>query len=289
MENSSITRGSVFTPHPLALTLEREDGPSRHLDLLAALKVTKRWREAILAHSNGLSNRARELLSGHSRDGVPLDGPHLAFLPLAFVSHPNADGRLLGMALALPADVSRDDRHEVLRAIAAVRHLILGRLGKWKIATKTSVSPAWSLRPEAWTAHPTGATHWSTVTPVVFDRHPKTERRDRYHQEVAAMIRKACTRIALPEPREVIVTQVSTHFGAPPSFAFPRLMRKDGSERRHTHAILVFDEPVRGPVLIGAGRYRGYGFCRPLERADQNGNAKKTSVIGSERETRAEL
>jgi hypothetical protein len=66
-------------------------------------------------------------------------------------------------------------------------------------------------------------------------------------------------------------------------------MRKDGSERRHTHAILVFDEPVRGPVLIGAGRYRGYGFCRPLERADQNGNAKKTSVIGSERETMAEL
>jgi len=30
------------------------------------------------------------------------------------------------------------------------------------------------------------------------------------------------------------------------------------------HAILVFDEPARGPVLIGAGRYRGYGMCRPL-------------------------
>lgn len=47
--------------------------------------------------------------------------------------------------------------------------------------------------------------------------------------------------------------------------AFPRLRRKDGSERRHTHAILVFDEPVRGPILVGAGRYRGYGFCRPME------------------------
>ena len=30
------------------------------------------------------------------------------------------------------------------------------------------------------------------------------------------------------------------------------------------HAILVFDEPMRGPVLIGAGRFRGYGVCRAL-------------------------
>ena len=30
------------------------------------------------------------------------------------------------------------------------------------------------------------------------------------------------------------------------------------------HAILIFSEPVVGPVLLGAGRYRGYGLCRPL-------------------------
>ena len=29
------------------------------------------------------------------------------------------------------------------------------------------------------------------------------------------------------------------------------------------HAAVEFDRPVRGPVLIGAGRYAGYGFCRP--------------------------
>lgn len=258
--------GTVFGPHPLVLTLEREDGPHRSLDLLTVLQVAKRWRDAVLSHSNGLSDRARELLSGHDREGASLEGPHLAFLPLALVGHPHADGRLLGMALALPGDIPRDERREALRAIAAVRHLALGRLGRWKVATDTSPSPAWNLRPEAWTAHPNGATHWSTVTPVVFDRHPKAESRDEYQRDVAAMIAKACTRIGLPEPREVVVTQVSAHFGAPPSFAFPRLSRKDGSERRHTHAILVFDEPASGPILIGAGRYRGYGFCRPLTR-----------------------
>jgi CRISPR-associated protein Csb2 len=44
--------------------------------------------------------------------------------------------------------------------------------------------------------------------------------------------------------------------------------RKDGSERRHAHAILVFDEFVVSSVLLGAGRYRGYGLCRPMKSAD---------------------
>lgn len=257
-------RGSVFTPHPVVVRLEREDGPRRDLDLPCVLAVVRRWREAIISHSNDLPDRIRGLLSGHNPDGTPLGGPHLTFLPLAFAGHPHADGRLLGMGLALPAGISHEDRRLALRAIGRVRELALGRLGKWNIAPETRSNPPWNLRPEAWTSHPQGATHWSTVTPVVFDRHSKAKHRAGYHREVAAMIAKACTRIGLPEPREVIATQVSAHLGVPPSFSFPRLRRKDGSERRHAHAILVFDEPVCGPILIGAGRYRGYGLLRPV-------------------------
>lgn len=51
----------------------------------------------------------------------------------------------------------------------------------------------------------------------------------------------------------------------PPAPSFPRLPRKDGSLCRHAHAILVFAERVVGPLLLGAGRYRGYGLCRPVE------------------------
>lgn len=256
--------GTVFSPHPLVLTLERENGPRRHLDLPCVLDVARRWREAIVSRSNDLPEPARELLSGHDAGGAPLKGPHLAYLPLAFVGHEHADGRLLGMALALPAGVSHADRSTSLRAIARVRHLALGRLGMWTVAPDTSASPTWNLRPQVWTAHPQGATQWSTVTPVVFDRHPKATERAEYQEEVATMIATACTRIGLPEPRGVIVTAMSAHLGVPPAFSFPRLRRKDGSDRRHTHAILVFEEPVCGPILVGAGRYRGYGFCRPL-------------------------
>jgi len=106
--------------------------------------------------------------------------------------------------------------------------------------------------------------HWSTVTPVVFDRHPKAKDRTEYQREVAGMIAAACESIGLPRPREVIVTSVSAHLGVPPAHAFARLRRKDDSERRHAHAILVFDRSVCGPILLGPGRYRGYGLCRPM-------------------------
>lgn len=257
--------GTVFSPHFVVLELRFQQGPCQRLDLTAVAAVAKRWREAILAHSNGLSEAVRLLLSGHDADGGPAETPHLTFLPLAFVGHEHAGGHLLGMGLVLPAGISRDERREALRAIAAVRELKLGPLGVWKVEPVTASQPPWNLRPETWTAYPRGARYWSTVTPIAFDRHPKAKDRARLQEETAAMISAACARIGLPAPREVIVTHVCAHLGVPPSFAFPLLRRKDGSERRHTHAILVFDKPVVGPVLIGAGRYRGYGACRPLE------------------------
>jgi len=257
--------GTVFGSQFIALTLEREEGPYRQLGLPCVLPITQRWHEALLSHSNDLSDGARRLVSGHEVDGTPLQAPHLAFLPLAFVGHSHADGRLLGMGLCLPDGIAREDRREVLRAAGLARRLVLGRLGTWRAAAVTANRPPWTLRPEAWTAHPSGAKHWATVTPAVFDRHSKTTDRASRQREVARMIAQACVRIGLPEPLDVVVTPVPAHLGAPPAHTFPRLRRKDGGERRHTHVILVFEHPVRGPILIGAGRYRGYGACRPMD------------------------
>lgn len=257
--------GTVFSPHLIVLRLEPESGPYRQLDLACTLVIAGRWREALLSHSNDLSETVRGALSGHDSSGAPLEGPHFAIAPLAFVGHEHADGHLLGLGAALPRDLSPDDRRGLLRALGRVRQVHLGRLGVWRLEAVTEARPARNLRDMAWTAHPRGATEWSTVTPVAFDRHPKASDKGAYREEVAAMITRCCTRVGLPEPREVIVTPVSAHLGAPPAHGFPRLQRKDGSQRRHTHAILVFDAPVRGPMLLGAGRYRGYGLCRPLD------------------------
>jgi CRISPR-associated protein Csb2 len=267
--NESVPPGTVFSRHLTILRLERESGPFRHLDLIGVMQVVERWRAAILSQSLDLPDRVRRVLSGHDSDGGPVEEPHLAFVPMAFVGHEHSDARLLGMGLALPEGLSEEERRQALRAASRVRRLLLGRLGTWRVASVTAARPAWNLRAEAWTAHPEGATHWSTVTPVAYDRHPKSGNRAARQREVASMIAEACVRIGLPEPREVIVTPISAHLGTPPAHAFVRLRRKDCSERRHTHAILVFDQTVRGPVLIGAGRYRGYGVCRPIhDRGD---------------------
>lgn len=256
--------GTVFDPYVITLRLERRDSAYRALELGSTLAVTTRWREAIISHSNDESDRIRALLSGHDPGGKPLKDPHLAFLPLAFVGHEHADGHLLGMGLALPADITRDERRAALRVIAQVKQLKLGPLGVWNVTAVTESSPPHSLRPGIWTAHPEGATHWSTVTPVAFDRHAKAKNKVDHQRELAGMVAKSCERIGLPKPREVIVTPVSAHLGTPPAHAFPKLKRKDGSDRRHSHVILVFDEAVGGPILVGAGRFRGYGLFRPM-------------------------
>jgi len=263
--DTSARPGTVFSPHLITLKLTRQQSSYRALDLAATLTVAARWREAVISHSNNESPQVRALLSGHDADGKPLKDPHLAFMPLAFAGHEHADGHLLGMALALPADITRDERRAALRVIGQVNELKLGPLGAWAVEPVIESRPPVNLRPDTWTAGPEGATQWSTVTPVAFDRHSKAKNKADRQQEQAAMIAKACERIGLPKPREVIGTPVSAHLGVPPAHAFPKLRRKDGGDRRHTHAILVFDEPVCGPVSIGAGRFRGYGVCRPIE------------------------
>jgi CRISPR-associated protein Csb2 len=263
-EERSEAPGSVFSPHLIVFGLERRSGPLAALGLRAALQAVRRWREALVSWCDEAPERVRAIVSGHSPDGSPLEEAHLALVPLAFVGHPNADGHLVGLAVALPAGLDAEERRHVLRILGRVDALRLGTLGVWALVRDLGDRPAWNLRPEAWTAHPAGATHWSTVTPVALDRHPKERDRAAYQREVAQVVAAACEAVGLPRPREVVMTPVSAHHGVPPAHAFPRLARKDGTERRHAHAILVFDEPVRGPVLIGAGRYRGYGVFRPM-------------------------
>lgn len=256
--------GTCFSPHLLIYTLAREEGPYFHLDLASSLAIIGCWRNALLANSNALGDDARQVLSGHLPNGDPLQAPHLAFIPLAFVAHEHADGRLLGMALTLPSALSAPTRRQLLRAIAGVQVIRAGRLGVWRVERPVAVRPPYNLLPNTWTAYPEGATHWSTVTPMVFDRHPKSDDPREYQRELQATVAQCCCRIGLPRPRSITPSAVSAHLGVPPSHAFPRLQRKDGSLRRHVHVILTFDEPVCGPVLLGAGRYRGYGCLRPI-------------------------
>lgn len=267
-------RETVFDPAITVLRLEpTAEAFGGRLDLTTTLRLTEVLRAALMKRATELGlDPIPEVITGHYPDGQPLDRPHAAFIPLAFVGHEHADGHLLGLALVLPQGAYWPghpvERRQVLTALARIQTLKLGRLGVWRLMPEVRESPPYSLTPAAWTGGRRGACVWGTVTPIVLDRHPKAESRREYYEELAAVIRQSCERIGLPTPLSVTTGPVSPHPGVPASRDFPRLRRKDGSQQRHTHAKIVFEEPVVGPLLLGAGRYRGYGLCRPLREGE---------------------
>lgn len=250
-------------PSPLfardLLVLRQVAGP--RLGLESILQVTAALHKTALS---ACPDPPPEWLSGHRPDGRPTDRDHVAFLPLPHVGREHADGHLLGLALAVPEAVGRDELAAGLGRLLFEEsgwtrpiELRLGRLGVWTVELDEREERPLSLRSPTWTAP---SERWATVTPVALDRHPKGAERWR---QVEDSIAAGCVRIGL-RPAQVVAAPVSLFEGVPHARDFPGLRRKsDGGRIFHTHAVVSFEQPVAGPILVGAGRYRGYGFFRP--------------------------
>ncbi|GIV85023.1 MAG: hypothetical protein KatS3mg052_2030 [Candidatus Roseilinea sp.] len=249
------------------LILRRTAGPT--LDITDTLGLAKTLRDAAISlWQQRIESSVPEWLSGHTPSGgrSRRENGHLAFVALPNVGHQHADGELKGAALAVPQDVTKDEQTLLLDALfpldeqtGEVRplELTLGRLGVWRLEQETRSFPRMvTLHKPVWLGP---AERWATVTPIVLDRYPKNG-----ESEAEEMVAAACQRIGLPRPREVVLMPGSLFIGAPLANRFPSLPKKFGKTvDQHTHALLIFDQPVRGPILLGAGRYRGYGLCRP--------------------------
>src|SRR5207249_838766 len=160
------------------------DGPS--LGLETTLQLTEALRGAVMA---ACPQPIPEWISGHKADGSRSEQPHLAFFPLAHVGHEHADGHLLGLAMALPREVTAVERGRCLRDLFYDAHgelrevsLTMGRTGTWCVALEDRESRPVALVPETWTAAlpQSPAKRWATVTPIVLDRHSKSKDADQY-------------------------------------------------------------------------------------------------------------
>lgn len=241
----------------------------KRLSLPATLKLTVALR-GLLLKACPLSPQP-EWFSGHRPDGRPGIAPHLALLPLPFVDAEHADGRVMGLALALPRGLDPAEAGECLNAFLIdeqtgqplIHRLFAGRWFDCSIEMDLREQPPKNLNTATWTR---ASRVWASVTPVVLDRH--FDGKDRWKQ-AAEVVKDACVRSGLPRPTEVMLHPVSRVRGVPHAREFPSLIRKsDGGRRYHCHAVLVFEHPVGGPVLIGAGRFRGYGLHRPMEQGN---------------------
>ena len=90
---------------------------------------------------------------------------------------------------------------------------------------------------------------------------PKFPRRGLGVEEVIA---QSCRDSGYPEPANVRVSFAPFVQGVPHSRSFHIRPKENHPLRLWTHAEIEFAVQVRGPVLIGAGRYSGYGVCRPF-------------------------
>ena len=291
VSTSAPARHTDFDSDILMLT--QTNGP--RLPLTSTLAVTQALRGAVMAHSGVQPVPA--WVSGHLEDCRPLrDGrQHLAYVPVPFVGADYADGHLLGVAVVFPREIPRHERGRVLGRLllnedgsAKPVRLTFGSLGEWELYKRDWSESRRGLYPETWTAHPDGATTWATVTPVVLDRFPKADplrERAKWDVEVGDIVATACGRLGLPGPAEVRFGTTSWHRGSPrasvkrrplrghPATAqtaslgdgFPTYPAKGSNGvRPQLHVCIRFAEPVVGPVLLCAGRFLGYGLCKPL-------------------------
>ena len=253
--------GSVFDLRFIVLSLKRN-----RVSLPATLKFTTALRGLLMGACP--MQPPPEWFSGHRADGTVTTSSHLALTPLPFVGSEHADGRILGLGLVLPTNLDQHETKHCLEpflydsatGLPREHRLFDGRWFECALELETRERSPTNLVPNTW-IRPSRV--WASVTPVVLNRH--FNGKDMWKQ-AAESVKDACEHIALPRPREVFLHPVSLVEGVPPARNYPQLTRKkDGGKQSHTHALIVFNEPVSGPLLIGAGRFRGYGLCRPID------------------------
>lgn len=251
------------------------------LDLRAAPVACKALIKAVMSGYEATVGRDSipPWVSGHEADRSPTKDPHLAAVPLAFAGFEHADGGLMGLALAPPA--GRDDlmsdvnfRKALLNTTQAsedggrIVRLTFGREGALDLALSLETELA-SLDPRRYTR---AGRRWATMTPLVLDRHLKSGSGTEQQIEMELLVGDACERSLGVRPGRVVADKHSAVRGVPSAYPsgnsppwvgwrVPEALRS----RRLIHAVLEFDEPVAGPILIGAGRFCGLGLCLPLD------------------------
>jgi len=257
------------------LVFRRSSGPV--LPMVATAGLASTFRRALMSHAD---EPIPELITGHRDAGGPSERDHMAIVPLSFVGRQHASGAIMGLALVLPRHASDEERASLYRAVANWESMArqddedtpglriqLGAAGVMTVERVEWGTTPRTLRPGAW-CEP--ARVWLSATPVALDRNPGDLRsRDAVRlgkalSEAAESLASACQRVGLQRPVRIEVLPAAPLAGAAKAQSYPAFPKVSGKTRRVlTHARLEFAEPVRGPILLGAGRYLGLGLFRP--------------------------
>ncbi len=199
----------------------------------------------------GVGEELPPVLTGHGFEGGGYE--HASWLALPDVGGSRNRGRLFGAAIMLPAGTPADVVEGVRSAVAHLHRLIEPGVFAVEVRPYDGESRPWASNPARWTRP---SVRFSSAFPVVHERfvrpHPTLD-------DVAAWCRHA----GLPDPVAMAVHRRPTLPGAV-SLHPAEVRRREGDRRPYSHMDLLFDRPVVGPVVIGAGRHFGLGLFAPV-------------------------
>ena len=184
----------------------------------------------------------------------------------------------MGCALVLPRELAENDRELLLRLVAKWEKERSDQRGNMTLAGGTlppfivrrvDVSAKAALDPARWCR---ASTRFLTATPIALDKNPGNLRSNqdgtarKAALEAQQNVSDACLRVVGVRPVSVEVSLAPLLPGAQHVRDFlPWPGRPGRTPRVRVHADIRFEAPVRGPLLLGAGRYFGLGLCLPVE------------------------
>ena len=249
-------------------------------DIRASALICRAIRRALMSgyRRANMANKIPRVVSGHEPGGKPTRQPHLAIVPMAFAGFPHADGRVFGFSLIPPTGISLPEIPGFLKAFAAIAPYDEGQerrvfiLEESYLRGQLQLSPVGEAAKRSLSAGPylQSASVWASVTPIVLDRHLKKNDEN----EIREIVAMSCENSGLPRPNvdQIYAGKHSSVEGVPStrlSHCAPPWTRwkvpKALSTRSLFHVAIDFEQEVRGPVLLGAGRFTGLGLCRGIK------------------------
>ncbi|MCY4428781.1 MAG: type I-U CRISPR-associated protein Csb2, partial [Rhodospirillales bacterium] len=159
--------------------------------------------------------------------------------------------RIPGLPLWLPPGSDAPRRLRAGDAAAAVRR-ISGDGVNASVTPRAGETRPFAADPARWCAE---SPVWATAFPAIHERRGKLDLKE---------VARWCRHAGLPEPSAFRAARGPLVPGAV-DLAPVEVNRPGRVGRPYSHVELRFPQAVRGPVVIGAGRQRGFGLCVPVK------------------------
>ena len=211
--------------------------------------VTALFKAAVLDRHQRMHGQPPAVLHGH---GFAHSGYDLArYLALSDTGYSRSRGRIHGLALWLPPASDRVQRRKARDAAVAIDALV-GRGIEASVEPRGDEERPLAANPRRWRGP---SRVWVTAFPAIHERRGVSG---------LAEATRWCRHASLPDPVAFRACRTPLLPGAV-DLAPVEVNRPGRPALPYSHAELRFAEPISGPIVVGAGRQRGFGLCVPVD------------------------